>query len=95
MGDVVTLKPRKTTASRARVANMAADAIANLKKIEETQDQKMEARRTMAQAAENARRAIRELHYHAACNGERIWAARVVRAELATIVEATRPEDAE
>jgi hypothetical protein len=85
--------PRKTEASKLRVASMAADAIASLKKAGGSLKDQARARRDLAQAAENARRAIREMHYIAAQNGERLWAARVVRTELELIVEHIKEGD--
>ncbi len=83
--------PGRTDASRARVATMAAEAVAHLLSVTERQDREAEERLTLQRTADAARRAIRALHHAAAKAGERPWAARVVDTELQAIREHIEP----
>ena len=72
----------KTPESRANVAQMAAAAIATLAAVNTTHYDKINA---MAQAAKEARDAIRRLHLVAVAHNERPWALRVIYAETEAI----------
>jgi hypothetical protein len=83
MSNIVTFP--KTPASKARVQNMADEAIAFLDKSTAAQTAAAEKAAQMTKAAEDCRRAMRVLHYQAITHGESAFAVRLMEAELKRI----------